>query len=257
MIPVVKKRHELSAVPTKVHTLAELPIPEGVVGIITANGGKGKTMITIWMAYDYLHKNPTRKALLWLTEDTESELRFRMTAVKAWQKSMGIEYVTEPDVAYTLPEKFTKRTSSGAVMADGYRELQAWFAQYDFIVLDPLLNFNGGHENDNGDARVFMAPLVEMAKAENKVVLILHHNSKGVDGESGVRGASDFTNAARYVYEVKASAVDDMRSIALKKDNMSLSRLWSPIGEYKDHPMVPWNFFLTRDLRNVTEPPIK
>lgn len=243
MIPVVKKWNELSMKSTPVYTLAGIPVPSGVVGIITAAGGKGKTMIAIWMAYDFLLLNPHKKALLWLTEDTENELRKRLVAIRAWRKDCGTEYVVEPDIACDAPVKFTKRTGSGAVLSDDFLEIRTWLMGYDFVVLDPLLSFNGGHENDNGDARVFMSPLVEMAKAENKVVIILHHNSKGIDGDSGVRGASDFTNAARYVYEVKTGSAAGMRSIALKKDNMSLTQRWAPIGEYLDHPMVPWSFW--------------
>jgi len=235
----IKEIAELSWKRPEVVVLAGLPVPTGVVGIMSAWGGKGKSLLSLWMAYEFLRKYPYKKALLWYTEDPEGEIRHRAEAIKNWQKSLGVEYTVEPSVVVSAPAKLTTRVSGAAVTSEEFFSLRETFSQYDMLVLDPLLNFNGGRENDNDDARAFMEPLNRMARDEKKIVLLLHHNAKGVDGEAKTRGASDFINAARYVYDIQSTDSIGVRSIAITKSNMGLERYWAPISEYKPHQIVP------------------
>lgn len=239
----VKSASALSRKRIPIITLAGLPIPTSVVGIIAAWGGKGKTMLSIKMAYDYLALYPHKKAMLWLTEDPEGEIWRRTEAIKRAQRAVGDPYMLDPDIVTMPPIKITARTQKGISASKEFKQLRSQLDRYDMIVLDPLLNFNGGRENDNEDARALMEPLSQLAREGGKVVILLHHSSKSLDGEVTVRGASDFINASRFVYNVDASTATNTQRIALIKSNMGLDKLWSPIKEYREHNFVPDDMF--------------
>lgn len=235
----IKTADALSKRRPKIVWLAGLPVPVSVVGIISAWGGKGKTLLSINMAYDYLKLHPHKKAMLWLTEDPEGEIWHRVAAIKAWHKSKGINYTVDPEFVVSPPIKFTRKTKVGTMLTEEFVKAREVMAKYDMIVLDPLLNFNGGRESDNEDARAFMEPLSRLAREYNKVIVLLHHSSKALEGETTVRGASDFINASRYVYNIDVNDTTGVRRVALIKSNMGLDKHWASIKEYKRHDFIP------------------
>ena len=107
----------------------------------------------------------------------------------------------------------------------------------EFIILDPLIAFFGGDENNNSQAREFMNLLTEWADKEDKAILVVHHNNKSTTG--GIRGASAFVDAVRLQYELikedeKENAnpnkettpmPDNYRKIIIQKDNWGVERI--------------------------------
>jgi len=234
-----KQLHELSTKSTDVVFLHEVPIPVGVPGLILAHGGNGKTFLSILLAYHFLAQRPMSRAALWLTEDPESEVRKRMYAVRSWLADTGVVVTRDPELLFDDPIQFTRKDRNDIAPANQFPDIRKQFFPYDFVVIDPLINFNGGDENSNADARAFMKLFVTWAKEENKVILVLHHNAKSNDGKTVARGASDFQNAARFVYDLSYNTSTQTRSLGIIKENYGLSLHWAPKFEYRDIEVIP------------------
>jgi len=102
---------------------------------------------------------------------------------------------------------------------------------FDFIILDPLIAFFGGDENNNSQAREFMNLLTEWADKEDKAILLVHHNNKSTTG--GIRGASAFVDAVRLQYQLfypseldeESLIPNNYRIIKIIKDNWGVSKI--------------------------------
>ncbi len=213
---------------TKVVLKDVMPIPENEVSILAAPGGVGKSFLAIQMAMKYVESH-YGNAGLWLSEDAENQVGFRH---KMLQTKLGISS-TEKRIATisTDPEPFLKRNSYGAYVPN-YEALEVfieWAAALNirFLVIDPIINFFGGNENDASQARMFTAPFVKWAHEMKITILLIHHSAKG---KSGPRGSSDFQNGVKAVYTMDVPRVDgdtideiDMRRgiriLRLVKDN--------------------------------------
>jgi replicative DNA helicase len=115
-----------------------------------------------------------------------------------------------------------------------FYKLKHTLRDFDFIILDPLIAFYGGDENNNSQAREFMNLLAEWADKENKAILVVHHNNKSTTG--GIRGASAFVDAVRLHYELITNENNKekentellptgYRKIQIKKDNWGVERI--------------------------------
>jgi replicative DNA helicase len=113
-----------------------------------------------------------------------------------------------------------------------FYKLKHTLRDFDFIILDPLIAFYGGDENNNSQAREFMNLLAEWADKEDKAILVVHHNNKSVTG--GIRGASAFVDAVRLQYELLTNENNKEntellpaghRTIKIVKDNWGVERI--------------------------------
>jgi len=112
-----------------------------------------------------------------------------------------------------------------------FYKLKHTLREFDFIMLDPLIAFFGGDENNNSQAREFMNLLTEWADKEDKAILVVHHNNKSVTG--GIRGASAFVDAVRLQYQLYLPSElneenllpNNYRIVKVIKDNWGVTRM--------------------------------
>jgi len=215
-----------------------LPIPKGTTSMIVAPGGTGKTWLTLQLAIRMAREDASRKIFLWLSEDSEGIVKSRYEAIvnkiligKRGGEERRIEISTE-DPILLLEGKGRTVTLSSRFYAMK-RELR----EYDVIIIDPLLAFFGGDENDNSQARLFMQPFLNWARSENKVIIFLHHSKKGeAMNASKARGAGAIVDAVRCVYDMDKIYVKKsdgkrldpvhlhMRTLTLSKDNYGAAK---------------------------------
>ncbi|MCG3671965.1 AAA family ATPase [Aliarcobacter butzleri] len=209
-----------------------LPIPKGTITIISAPGGTGKTWIVAQLALKFIIENKDKKVFLWLSEDLESIVKYRMNlicnSILNTPLDNRFQNITITD---TFPEPLLERNKGIYKMGYKFDQLKAELKDYDLIVLDPLLAFYGADENDNSQARLFMQPFMNWCKEMNKSIVFLHHSNKpvGSDNLSRTRGAGAFVDAARVCYEMNKIYKKDnktldldslhLRDIKLSKDN--------------------------------------
>lgn len=207
-----------------------LPIPKATVSLITAPGGSGKTWTLLQLAARFCLEEKSASAFLWLSEDPLGLSKSRLKkilddVIKTSQSGLKIDLAGDatPHLLNIMHNKVT--------VDPIWRELKKIFEPYDLIVLDPLIAFFGGDENNNGHARYFMQLFTEYAGKTGKTIIFIHHSTKGT---AGSRGAGAIVDAARLHYEVDRVRGDDkeidpkkshLRLIRLAKDNYNASAL--------------------------------
>ena len=205
-----------------------LPMPQNTVGIISSRGGMGKTFLSLRLASSFILETGKR-ALVWFSEDEPEIIGFRFDALV---KEFGINKDTQSKIDYitTSPKQFAIK-DKGIFKANheaiaGIRK-DCINNNVGLVVIDPLLAFYGGDENDNSQARVFMQVFLDWAKQDGINILFVHHAQKG-DGSA--RGAGAFIDACRYAYELHYPKTDKddidftkkdagIREVRLTKDN--------------------------------------
>lgn len=217
-----------------------LPFPKGVVSMIGAPGGTGKSWGALQVANRFIDENPYSKAAVWLSEDQPATSKGR-------HKAISTEVMNNIHSNYRnvhIPKERPKQ-----LIVDGkfdhhtfYRMRQS-LKGYDLVILDPLRAFFGGDENSNSDANLFMAPFQDWAAEDDIVIIFVHHSRKNDDEgfKSNIRGASAFVDACRLVYEMSKIYKNhrtgelDMdraheRMFTMTKDNLGAMRL---LGDFK------------------------
>ncbi len=160
-----------------------IPVPETGIVMFVGDGDVGKSFITLKLAIEYLIQHPDERALFWFTEDEGHQVRKRIK-------------LFDPDKYITNRMDFISSDISEYTDEDTLiNELKELTEVYGVTVLDPLISFFRGNENDNSEARVFANKM----KGLNGLVFMIHHSSKG---GSASRGASDLRNSGRIMYQV-------------------------------------------------------
>lgn len=230
-----------------------LPIPKHTVGIISSRGGMGKTFLSLRLASEFVRETGKR-ALCWFSEDEPEIIGFRFDAlVREFSISAGtqnkIDYITTSPKQFAIKDKGIFKANNEAI-AELRKDCIT--NNVGLVIIDPLLAFYGGDENDNSQARVFMQVFLDWAKTDGINILFVHHAQKG-DGSA--RGASAFIDACRFAYELHypRNAKDEIdfdkkdagiREVRLTKDNHNayyhFSKLFNgdSIGEMKILPHV-------------------
>lgn len=205
-----------------------LPIPRRTVNMISSFGGMGKTFLSIRLANEFVKENKAN-VLCWFSEDYNGEIGIRFDSMVS-NRMIVESYQDKIFLIDTEPIQFAIK-DRGIFKAnyDALNEIKkdCLINEIKFIIIDPLLAFYGGDENDNSQARIFMQPFVEWAKQEDITILFIHHSSKS---GNGTRGAGAFRDAVRTLYEMNYILDEDgeldfdkkdagVRELSLAKDN--------------------------------------
>ncbi len=170
--------------------------------MLVSNGGTGKSFCAIRMAMVYVSENPEKKAVLWLTEDSEGENYSRFTRLVGEFKQDPKFFQDHIAFITSSPLRFTKLEDGNATLTNEFMQTKLELTDYSLIVLDPLLQFNGCDENSNTHAGVMMGAFKSWAAKESKEILLLHHVTIYQDGGIKARGAGEWQNGCRCVYSV-------------------------------------------------------
>ena len=243
-----------------------IPFPRNSVSLIAAVGGSGKTFLSIIVACEHILKEHKKgkisKVLLWLSEDPDYVVADRLNLVMNIVRDYSAEEVAIiSDNLYFwtasdhFPFYFAQLQGSNLVEN---KEVFPLFKEQiddmnvDLVIIDPLLNFYGGEENSNSQARSFINMLNRWATESQKTIILIHHAGKGE--ESFSRGASAFADSSRFVITLEKIKVEDRdtgklvvsespedrydRMIVIKKDNYGATALLRATGIDPDNIRV-------------------
>ena len=220
-----------------------LPIPKNAITIFSSKGGGAKTSTLVQLALRIALENTNTKILSWFSEDPLIVIKKRVTeATTVLNKNISIENIdffgseTIPFHVFIDEKKY--------ILSDEWHKFKSFILanKYKVIILDPLIAFYGGDENNNSQARFFMNILNEFSIKYDITFIIIHHHSKG----DTVRGASAFIDAVRLHYAVELFENDDrFRNIVIKKDNWNVHGI---IGKNK----IALQIFNNKNKNNVS-----
>ena len=218
-----------------------LPIPKKAVTLLSAKGGTGKSWLVLQLALRYINQQSDKKVFAWLSEDptfaTKKRAEKIINEILINDKNSLFYDINNPNYknfkylgSETRPFHFIEYDYKNKEINSLFYKLKHTLKDFDFIILDPLIAFYGGDENNNSQAREFMNLLTEWADKEDKAILLVHHNNKSSTG--GIRGASAFVDAVRLHYELltldqkeERTLPDNYRIIKIQKDNWGVKKI--------------------------------
>lgn len=195
-----------------------LPIQENEINIFSANGGSGKSYLIAYLLLELAEIG--KKSFAWFSEDSLGVTKNRLLKLLNVHTHLELSNITIAGKE-NQPLQFVERTSKKLEINEKFEKLKKELKEYDIIVLDPLIAFYGGDENNNSEARYFMALLNKWCEDDKKTIVLIHHNNKAdKDGKSTSRGASAFIDACRMQYSVYGKEGDSRYRIAkVEKSN--------------------------------------
>ena len=195
-----------------------IPLPSGAVTMISSKGGSGKSALALQIALRA--SNCKIKTLAWLSEDPDYTTKYRLEKISEFTEiTIHDEYLNITD---QIPFQILQKKDKAVNINPLFYDFKVACKDFQIIIIDPLIAFYGGNENDNGEARQFMDLLSEWAKKTGKAIILIHHPTKYLDA-SVARGASAFVDAVRAHYSVDRSKDDDRKVIVkIEKDNWGI-----------------------------------
>ncbi len=199
-------------------------IPEGVVGVLGARGGTGKSMLALQLCILYagaygggeffgmdIDKNNRGKALFLSAEDDRDECWERFNNMRAqmdksdvvmdWkdvQKNLMIKSLVGKDFRFTKSDGGSAATpvhETLEIVCSTMRTLQ----NVKLVIIDTYSRFNGGAENSNEDSAAFVRACERIRVETGATVLILAHVNKSAGRDiTGVSGGGRFIDSARW-----------------------------------------------------------
>lgn len=204
-------------------------LPLGVVGLLAAAGGTGKSMAVLQMAVSVCTGLPWLElpmenpgsVVIFSGEDDRDEIHRRLhivaklyaenvdpfddDAFAPYQKAIA-------ERLYVFDRVGQENRLTAKAHGEVYRthlvqqviEVVGKIEDCRLIVLDPLARFDGGDPNDNADGTRLIECAEEIRKATGATVLLPHHVNKSSlkdpnSGQEAVRGGSGLVDGCRWV----------------------------------------------------------
>lgn len=199
-------------------------LPMGIVGMIVAPGGTGKSQLVLQLGVSVASGAPLCElwevgeqgtALLLLAEDEMAEVHRRLDCIVA---ELSPDH---PALTSSLRQRLriksmvasnnlmTSANKNGGVAPTDYVDrlllTVAGIPDLKLIVIDPASRFRGGNENSADDVTRFIEELERLREATGATVLVCHHANKasmnessGVRGQAATRGSSAMTDGVRW-----------------------------------------------------------
>lgn len=208
-------------------------LPIGKLGVLTAEGGTGKSFLALELALSVAMGRtivkgftPTAegRVLCCFGEDDDHVVSRRLEAISE-SLMIGEEHITGALRFGKL--SFLNCQSAALLKVDTFGGITRSAAfldllerckreQYRLVIIDPLVSWAGiANENDNAAMQAVALALIDIATASNGAVLVLHHANKaskrqGDMAQTSARGASSLLDAARWVMSMRTLTDKDI-----------------------------------------------
>ncbi|MFT4195950.1 AAA family ATPase [Ottowia sp.] len=231
-------------------------LPLGIVGMLVAPGGTGKSQFVLQMGVTVATGIPLcgvwqvgerGKALLLLAEDEIDEVQRRLnriiTELSPSHPAMAAD-LRQGLLIKSLTARnnlMTRAQRRGDVEATDYVDrlllTVAGIPDLKLIVIDPASRFRGGDENSADDATRFVEQLERVRHATGATVLVCHHVNKasmnpasGTRGQSATRGSSAMTDGVRWQLNLASPGTDAKKGLDASKHYLSAELTKSNYG---------------------------
>jgi archaellum biogenesis ATPase FlaH len=210
-------------------------LPEGTVTLLSANGGVGKSNLSLQLGVAMAHGMPLfdietkpSKVLILSGEDEARTVHFRVANICA---DLGISMSELRDrlVVYDLTQADCVLWKDG-----GTTERMQWLADVtvaskaNVVIIDNASDVFASNENDRTEVRGFMRALNLIANVTRAAVLLLAHVDKasvrggaGLDSNTTFSGSTAWNNSARSRWAM----VRDADTVVLRHEKCNLGPL--------------------------------
>jgi RecA-family ATPase len=235
-------------------------LPAGIVAILAAEGGTGKSYASIQMGicvalglplFGMYQTGEPSGVLIVFAEESVDEIwrrvyylfhfmvgeRQDLPALEALLvKNLHIKSMLGEDCLMTvLDGNVCKKTDLPERLVAVTKAYQC----VRLLILDPIANMNGGEENNNSHATIFIQVLSWVGLQLGGVsILAVHHTNKASAAEQGltqgaIRGAGAFVNAARLAILMRRAAESDEKRLGIPTGTHPDFALWKVVkGNY-------------------------
>jgi hypothetical protein len=217
--------------------------PRGVVSLLGAHGGTGKSTIALMLAVSAVLGRPlfgvdTQRtpALFVSLEDGAGLVRHRLSSIcQAWRVNPSTLAELHIVDGTENPELFAADNRSAGDVTAAYKELARLVqdTKAGLVVVDNASDAFGGDEINRRQVRGFMRALAEIARQNDCAVVLLAHVDKGTsrsrraEGGEGYSGSTAWHNSARSRLFMTR---DDSGLLTLEHQKSNLSKLREPIS---------------------------
>ena len=225
----------------------------GVVSMLSAHGGTGKSTIALMLAVSVavgrelfgVHVRQGKSIFVSL-EDSPQIVRHRLAHIcnnwvidpKTLEGTLQIVDGTE------YPELFSAEARGSGGTTDTYSELRSLVdgQKVALLVIDNASDAYGGDEIQRRQVRAFIRALAELAKLSNCAVLLLAHVDKTTSRNSGAQGGEGYSGSTAWHNSVRSRLFmtrkdDDCLLIEHQKSN--LGKLQVPLSLYWPDGKLP------------------
>ena len=236
-------------------------IPQGIVGVLTATGGTGKSFFLLQMAYmlagGYNMGNiraikPTRTLYVG-GEDTQDEINRRL-----WNIGNG-KFPSRLHACSVYGEVGPLMRLNGNIpeRADGFKWLEATIKNHkrlEVLILDPKSRMYGLDENNSDHATQWIQCIEYLSKKYEITILFSHHTSK-TDGakisQNMSRGSSAIVDGCRW-----QAGLVRMDDVVAGRLGIEHPRLYVEFNAPKSNyaPDMPSSVFFKRNEYGILEP---
>ncbi len=192
------------------------------LAMLTSHGGLGKGWLLMQLGLaaaagrrwlDRFEPDRPLRVLHMTVEDDREEVMRRAHAIVAdWPDADVQAAVSRYDVVCSedMAGHALWHADSGLTAAG--RDMLDLAAEYDVVIVDPLVHVLAADENDNGEMTRALADSLLSLAARGPIVVAAHHVRKGGTGPDGnaadaSRGASGIVNATRMVWRLDPVAM--------------------------------------------------
>lgn len=209
-------------------------LPAGVVSMLGAHGGTGKSTIALMLAVAaatgrelFGQATEQGRALFVSLEDGAAVVRRRLQHIcEQWgiEPQEVAQYLAIVDGTGT-PELYVTEGRGQGLTTATYAELQALAQGAALVIVDNASDAYAGDEIQRQQVRAFIRCLAEIARAEDCAVLLLAHVDKGTsrarkaEGGEGYSGSTAWHNSVRSRLFM-ARAEDGTLSLEHQKSNL-------------------------------------
>jgi archaellum biogenesis ATPase FlaH len=246
-------------------------LPDGTVTLLAANGGVGKSNLSLQLSVALAIGKPfmsmttqASRVLVLSGEDEARTMHFRVANICADQ-NVPMHALRENLVVYDLTQ------ADCVLWRDGHpTERMQWLAdtavrtKAQMIVIDNASDVFADNENDRTAVRGFMRALNLIAHTTGAAVLLLAHVDKasvrvgaGLDSNSTFSGSTAWNNSARSRWAM----VRDDKAIMLRHEKCNLGPLQDPIElefdavskTFKAYGTIPGSAFAAKMMRETQQ----
>jgi archaellum biogenesis ATPase FlaH len=210
-------------------------LPEGTVTLLSANGGVGKSNLSLQLGVAMVHGMPLfdlatkpSKVLILSGEDEARTVHFRVANI-CQDLGLPMSELRDRLVVYDLTQADCVLWKDG-----GVTERMQWLADVtvatgaNVVIIDNASDVFAANENDRTEVRGFMRALNLIANVTRAAVLLLAHVDKasvrggaGLDSNTTFSGSTAWNNSARSRWAM----VRDADNVVLRHEKCNLGPL--------------------------------